>query len=155
MEFTGWFTIERKTVNGKQNWFAKVEKVDSSGKVVRTINTQTLCGNYPTGNLNNIVIFIGGYNNEPTVDCMNVNEVYVTNLSEPPQPKQVEPSFRAGDELVIDHKTQKVYKNGKPFMEKLDIGSQFFEVPVGRSQFVCRSDADKIDIISAIQSRWL
>ena len=154
-EFTGWFTIERKTVNGKQNWFAKVEKVDSSGKVVRTINTQTLCGNYPTGNLNNIVIFIGGYNNEPTVDCMNVNEVYVTNLSEPPQPKQVEPSFRAGDELVIDHKTQKVYKNGKPFMEKLDIGSQFFEVPVGRSQFVCRSDADEIDIISAIQSRWL
>lgn len=154
-EFVGWFTIERKTVNGQQKWFAKVEKVDSSGKVVETINTQTLAGNYPTGNLNNIVIFIGGYNNEPTVDCMNINEVYVTNLSDPPQPKQVSPKFKAGDELLIDHKKQKIYKNGKPFMEELDIGSQFFEVPVGRSQFICRSDAQAIDIISAIQPRWL
>ena len=27
-EFIGWFTIERKTVNSKQKWFAKIEKVD-------------------------------------------------------------------------------------------------------------------------------
>lgn len=154
-EFIGWFTIERKTVNSKQKWFAKIEKVDSSGKVVKTINTQTLAGNYPKGNLNSIVIFIGGYNNEPIVDCMNINEVYVTDLSESSNSNKKAPTFRAGDELLIDHKSQKIYKNGRPIMEELDIGSQFFEVPVGRSQFICRSDADEINIISSIQSRWL
>lgn len=154
-EFIGWFTIERKTVNSQQKWFAKIEKVDSSGKVVKTINTQTLAGNYPKGNLNSIVIFIGGYNDEPIVDCMNINEVYITDLSESSNSNKKAPTFRTGDELLIDHKSQKIYKNGRPIMEELDIGSQFFEVPVGTSQFICRSDAEAIDIISAIQPRWL
>lgn len=154
-EFIGWFTIERKTVNSQQKWFAKIEKVDSTGKVVKTINTQTLVENYPKGNLNSIVIFIGGYNNEPISDCMNINEVYITDLSEESDSNKKPPTFRAGDELLIDHKSQKIYKNGRPIMEELDIGSQFFEVPVGTSQFVCRSDAEAIDIISAIQPRWL
>ena len=86
---------------------------------------------------------------------MNINEVYVTDLSESSNSNKKAPTFRAGDELLIDHKSQKIYKNGRPIMEELDIGSQFFEVPVGRSQFICRSDADEINIISSIQSRWL
>lgn len=151
----GWFTVERRTVNGQHRWYAMVEKLGVNGKVIQSIYTQTISGNFPTGALNNIVIFIGGYNEEPLVNEMNVNEVYVTNLSKPSESNKVVPLFYAGDELVIDHQSQKIYRNGKPIMEKLDIGSQFFSVPVGSSQFICKSDANDINIISSIQKRWL
>lgn len=154
-EMSGWFTLERKTEGGQQKWTAKVEKLGSNGTVERTIKTLTLTGDYPKGNLNNLVIFIGGYNQEPIVESMNINEIYVTNLAKPPKPTEVVPIFTTGDELIIDHQKQKIYKNGKLFMDKLDIGSQFFSVPVGESQFIFRSDAESLDIVSTIQSRWI
>lgn len=154
-EFEGWFTLQRKTVNGKQQWFAKIEKIGSDGKVKKMIQTQTLVGNYPTGELNNIVIFIGGYQKEELVDYMNIHEVYVTNLADPPKPEVIKPIFKQGDELLIDSTTQKVYLNGRLFMTELDIGSQFFDCPVGSSQFICKSDDETIDVSATIQKRWL
>lgn len=154
-EFDGWFTIERKTVNGKQQWYAKVEKMNESGNVVKTIETQRLIGNYPQGALNNIVVFIGGYKDEPIVDVMNVNEVYVTSLMNPPKPEVQRPIFRKGDILIVDNQAQKAYLNGKPIMKKVDIGSQFFNCPVGHSTIKCGSDDEGVIITTAMQKRWL
>ena len=154
-DMVGWFTLERKTVNDAQKWVAKVEKISNEGTVVRTLQTQTLSGNYPKGELNNIVIYIGQYNGDPSVDVMNVNEVYVTDLSNPPKPEEIVPIFKKDDELIIDNLNQKIYKNGRLYMKHLDIGSQFFSSPVGSSQYTCKSDDEDLDIISSVQMRWL
>ena len=155
-EFEGWFTIQRK--NNK--WYCKVEKLDSSGKVVMKKDTATLSSSsYPTGALANIVIWFGKYKDTIPVDVMNVDEVYVTNLGEPPKPKENKPLFKKGDSLIIDFgdQTTRLLRNGQSIsmMQHLDIGSQFFDCPTGESQILVNSDDDGIDVCGSITKRWL
>lgn len=155
-EMLGWFTIERKTVNGKQQWQARVEKIGSNGKVTKTIKTGKLTNSkYPTGDLNNIVIFIGGYKDEPIVDVMNIREIYVTTLRAIGSSKEIQPIARKGQEIVIDHKEQKVYKDEKLFMTSLDIGSQFFGLPTGNNDLIFKSDDKNIEVTTSIHERFL
>lgn len=153
-EFTGWFTLERVTEKNQQKWYAKVEKIDKDGKVTKKLESKKVTGNYPKGDLNNIVIFIGGYKSEELVDYMNVHHVRVTDLSKE-EDEVVLPIFGQGDELLIDNAKQKIYKNGQLFMSELDIGSQFFSSPVGSSEFICKSDDNSIDVVSSIRKKWL
>lgn len=155
-DFVGWFTIERTTENGKVYWNCKVEKLDNGGKVCQTLTSGKLSNaSYPTGNLTNLVIFIGGYGNADPVEIMTINEVYVDNLATPPKPEENKPIFNNGDELVIDFNTQKVYKNGLSLMDELDIGSVFFELPVGTTEITCRSEDKSMDVITSVQKRWI
>ena len=156
-EFNGWFTIQRKTnAGGQQEWFCKIEKLNSSGSVERSIHTNTLVNNsYPKGALSNIVIFFGKYAQVIPVDVMNIAQIKVTNIGTPPKPKENKPIFKKGDELLIDFSEQKAYLNSRDFMNKIDIGSQFFTVPVGNSQVICKSDDNNIDVEMSIQKRWI
>lgn len=155
-DFVGWFTIERTTENEKIYWNCKVEKLNDAGKVVKTLTSGKLSNSsYPTGKLSNLVIFIGGHGNADPVEIMTINEIYVDNLGTPPKPEQNKPIFANGDELTIDFNTQKVYKNGLSMMDELDIGSVFFELPVGSSQITCRSEDKEMDVITSIQKRWI
>lgn len=154
--FTGWFTVERYTENGKVYWNCKVEKLDKSGKASTTISTGKISNtSYPTGSLANLVIFIGGYAQNIPVEVMNINEIYVDNIGTPPKPEENKPIFENGDELTIDFNTQKIYKNGLNFMNELDIGSVFFEVPVGTTHITCRSEDKAMDVVTSIQKRWI
>lgn len=154
--FTGWFTIERYTEGKKVYWNCKVEKLDKSGKVSTTITSGKISNDsYPTTNLANLVIFIGGHGQSVPVEVMNINEIYVDNIGTPPKAEENKPIFEDGDELTIDFNTQKIYKNGLNFMEELDIGSVFFEVPVGTTNITCRSEDKAMDVITSIQKRWI
>lgn len=154
--FSGWFTIERYTENGKTYWNCKVEKLNSAGKVTTTISTGKISNSsYPLTNLSNLVIFIGTHGQSQPVETMNINEIYVDNLSTPPKPEENKPIFDNGDELTIDFNTQKIYKNGLSFMSELDIGSVFFELPVGTAHLTCRSEDKEMDVITSIQKRWI
>lgn len=155
-EFVGWFTIERK---GK-NWKLKVEKIDSSGKVTRKIESETLSNSsYPTGALANVVVWFGKYKDNIAVDVMNVNEIYVTNLGTPPKPKVNKPLFKNGDSLIIDFsdQTTRLIRKGqtKSMMQHLDIGSEFFACPTGESDIGIKSDDKNIDVGASIRKRWL
>ena len=162
-EFVGWFTIERKTENGKQKWKCKVEKINNEGKVVKTIESATLSdSSYPTGALTNIVVWFGKYKDNIAVDTMNVNEIYVTNIGTAPKPKENKPLFKNGDTLIIDFANQDTYlrtgANGsliKSMMQHLDIGSEFFGCPVGTSSMGIRSDDVNINANVEIRKRWL
>lgn len=155
--FCGWFTLQRKTnAGGQQEWYGKIEKLRSDGTVEKTISTNTLVNNlYPKGALTNIVIFFGKYKQTIPVDVMNISEIKITNIGTPPKPKENKPIFKAGDELVIDFSEQKAYLNGRDFMNNIDIGSQFFTIPVGDSQVICNSDDKSIDVEMSIQKRWI
>lgn len=156
-EFVGWFTIQRKTnAGGQQEWMCKIEKLKNDGTIERAIQTNTLVSDsYPSGSLTNVVIFIGQYKQVIPVDVMNITDINITNLNHTPQSNENKPIFRPGDELMIDFSEQKVYLNGRLFMNEIDIGSQFFTVPVGNSQMICKSDDDTIDVEVGIQKRWI
>lgn len=155
-EFVGWFTIERN----KNKWKCKIEKIDSYGKVVRKIETETLAhSSYPTGSLSNIVVWFGKYKNNIVVDSMNVDEIYVTNIGEAPKPKVNKPLFQNGDNLIIDFsdQTTRLLRKGQviSMMQHLDIGSEFFECPTGESQIGVKSDDTNIDVGLSIRKRWI
>lgn len=154
-EFYGIFTIQRVTKNGKQTWSASIEKIGKDNKVVKKLTTQNLVGSYPTGDLNNIIIFIGGHGDSPVVDAMNVTDIEVTNLANPPAPEVIKPIFKANDLLTIDMAKQKVYKNKQLFMTELDLGSQFFSVPVGETDIEFSTDDTGADIEVITKSRWI
>ena len=156
--FKGWFTLERVTgAKGQQIWYAKVEKMGYNGKVLRMMESAKVSGDFPTGELNNIVVYMGGYKDEALVDYMNVDEIKVTNLTNTTVDgdETVAPLFVKGDEVLIDSTNQKVYKNGRLLMSKLDMTSRFFTSPSGVSKIICRSDDKEIDVATSIQKRWL
>lgn len=155
-DFSGWFNVSRETNSqGQQVWKCSVEKLGSDGKVVKTISTNSLINsNYPKASLNHIVVNFLQHKTCPPVDVMTVNHIEVTNLK-PYVPNTNRPIFWAGDELVIDHDTHKVYLNGRPFLEELDIGSEFFSVPTGESEFIFASDDSNIDVTVALTKRYL
>lgn len=155
--FVGWFTIRRRrNEKGQLQWWCKIDKIDDSGKVIRSIQTNTLINDsYPKGELSNIVIWIGQYKKSIAVDVMNVNEVYVTDIGEPPKPKENKPLFKKGDELIIDFASQDVNTWLGSEMQNLDIGSEFFEVPVGASTIYINSDDKELDVVASLQKRWL
>ena len=152
----GTFKITRRTVNGKQQWNCEILKLGSNQVVAQRLVSNTLVDNsFPSGDLANIVIFFGQYENEPVVDTMIVKNIVVTDLSNP-QPQEVrKPIFRANDKLLVDVARQKVYKNGELFMTDLDIGSEFFTIPTGNSIMSVRSDDRDFDIEVGIKKRWL
>lgn len=155
-EFVGWFTIERKG----GYWKCKIEKIDSSGKVVRKIETEKLRNSsYPTGALANVVVWFGKYKDNISVDVMNVNEIYVTNVGTAPKPKENKPLFQNGDSLIIDFgdQTTRLLRKGQTIsmMQHLDIGSEFFSCPTGASEIGIKSDDKDIDVGASIQKRWL
>ena len=156
-EFVGWFTVRRRTnEQGKQQWWCQVEKLNSAGKVERSIQTATLINDkYPKGDLTNIVVWFGQYKSNIVVDVMNVNEIYVTNIGNPPKQKENKPIFQKGDVVDIDFGTQEVYTRKGSLMQHLDIGSEFFACPVGESEMIVNSDDKNINVITSIQKKWL
>lgn len=156
-EFVGNFRIKRvKNSNGNYEWQCSVDKLGENNIVSKTISTSTLVDSrFPKTELSNIVIYFAQFNSEEIVDVMNISNIYIKNLQDPPKPEENKPLFKQGDILLLDFESEKVYKNTDLFMNELDIGSQFFSCPVGNSQFICNSDDQNIDIITSIQTRWV
>ena len=155
-DFVGWFTIERKD----NKWKCKVEKHKNSGEAPELIQSATLSdSSYPTGSLANIVVWFGKYKENLVVDSMNVNEIRVTNIGNPPKEKENKPLFKNGDSLIIDFRNQstRLLRGGKTesMMQYLDIGSEFFDCPIGESQIAIRSDDTNIDVGASITKRWI
>jgi len=152
---SAWFTVARTTDSkGRQVWNAKVEKVDGD-KVVKTLKTKSITkSSYPTGDLNNIVVWFGQYNDNIVCETMTVNHVYVYD-KKPVKAEENQPIFEAEDELVVDFEQQKVYLNDIEYMESVDIGSQFFSSPSGESQFIVVTDDEDADVNVTYTEKWL
>ena len=154
-EFYGDFIIERKTVKGKQVWSVSVTKIEK-GKVVRTLKKTGISNNsYPTGALNHVVLWIGQYKDLPACDVMELTNLKVESLNTSTEEDSNIVYFSQGDELEINCKENKVYLNGTPYMEVVDIGSQFFECDIGISQFIVSSDDNDIYVNGIIEEKYL
>ena len=152
-EFFGQIRVKRERVNGKDQWTCSVDKLEG-GKVVASLNKTALVNaNYPTGELNNLVLFIGGYADKPT-SAMTLTHLTVNQLNEIPAiviPK----IFRSGDNLRIDCSTNMAYLNDIPCMEYVDIGSNFFGVNPGDTELKVFTDDSGVYTSVSLTERWL
>lgn len=153
-EFYGDFIIERKTTGDRQVWNLTVNKL-KDGKVVKTLEKKGISNSsYPKGALNNLVLWFGQYKDKPACDEIGLTDLKVYTLNEFYEEDNLI-YFTNGDELEINCKENKVYLNGTPYMESVDIGSQFFKCPPGRSQFIVFSDDKDIYINGIIDEKYL
>ena len=152
-EFSGEIRIKRETVNGKQQWTVRVDKI-KGGKVVASLSKTALVNSsYPTGDLNNLVLFIGQYKDAPT-SAMTLTHLSVEQLNEVPA-IVIPQIFRAGDKLTIDCEQNLVLLNDIPTMENVDIGSNFFSVDAGDTELKVFSDDTEVYTSVSITERWL
>lgn len=158
-DFEGNVKIRRQTDSkGNQIWSASINKI-YSGKLVccMTANNKIASSKYPKGELSYLGFYIGKYGTAmKPVNTMSINNIKVDrlNIKADQVVKENLQIFQKGDHLQINFQTGEILLNDTPFMEKLDIGSNFFDVPVGKSEIRCVSDGTQLSICG-IQDRFM
>ncbi|MGU8376993.1 distal tail protein Dit [Clostridium perfringens] len=154
----GKFVIRRERAgNGTYLWSASFSKYEN-GNIVKRMETSNGFSSsaFPTGTLNSFGIFIGRYGSEfEPVDVMVVDHIRVKRLNPPSRTETNLEIFGAGDVLDINFQAGTVYKNNIPFLTNIDIGSEFFSIPSGRSQIIVRSDDTSVEVTAGFQERFL
>lgn len=154
-EFYGSFKIRRERVNDNYVWSCEINKIVGDKTVERLVSNSMSDGSFPKGNLNHLVIWFGQYKDKPVVDTMAVTDIKVRRLNKIPETPVNKTIFREGDKLLIDCENNKISLNGTPYMTDLDIGSEFFSVGKGVSQFQVISDDRDIEVTTGIVEKWL
>lgn len=152
--FYGEVLVRRETINNKQYWALQLNKL-VGGRVVRTLRTTMRLTNskYPTGKLNNIVLWFGQHEDKPVPDEIGLTHLKVMELNSVSEEADVI-NFYPGDEITIECGSGDVLLNGFDCVEKCDIGSEFFECPSGNSQFIVNSDDEEVYASATIKERW-
>ena len=158
-DFNGKFIIRReKNEAGRYLWSATVNKIEG-GKIVASIGTDNvLCdASFPTGQLNYIGVFIGQWKDYTPLSVMALTNIRVKKLNFKTDEEVVGnvTLFNPGDDLQIDFSSGEVTINGINYIERVDIGSNFFETPPGESQVIVRSDDEDMIVLSSIQERCI
>lgn len=152
--FYGEFLIRRETKKGKQYWTFQIDKIDG-GKVKKTLKVSNLVNSkYPTGDLNHVVLWFGQHKTMPLPEEIGLTDLKISRLNKVAEDETVI-NFSAGDELEIDCSENRVRLNGFDYMEKIDIGSQFFGCDTGLTQFICNTDDEEAYVSAVIQEKWL
>lgn len=158
-DWNGKLVIRReKNSAGQFLWSASIYKTEN-GRVVATLSTQnSLCSsNYPAGALNYLGFYIGGYGQNANMSVMGITHVKVRKLN---IKAGVDVSsnislFEAGDKLQVNFNSGDVLLNGQSILEKLDIGSKFFNIPSGESRIITRSDDKQVVVCAGIQEKFI
>lgn len=158
-DFFGNVTIRReKNSAGQFLWSASINKVEH-GKIIRNMSTTNAISNssYPTGDLNYLGFYIGKYGNKRNVDLMAINNISVKRLNFKTDQSITDNMtiFNEGDHLQIDFNSGLISLNQRPFLTHTDIGSEFFEIPTGESQFAIKTDDAKAVTLCGIQERFV
>lgn len=147
-----------KNAKGEYLWNFTINKY-SSGKLVQTMSTKNSLNSpsYPNGDLNYIGFYLGQYADKKVVDVMAINNISVKKLNM--KTDSFEDGniyiFEPNDTLQVNFANGNVLKNGVSISTQIDIGSSFFKVPSGESEFVVRSDDDTAIICCGIQHKYL
>lgn len=158
-DFVGNIVIKRESNNkGQKLWSAEIKKI-KDGKVVKSMSTSNSLSNasYPNGDLNYIGVFIGKRNSSEPVTSMAVTNIKVEklNMKTDESTENNVYIFKPGDHLQIDFKNALVTLNHKTILSKLDIGSEFFTIPSGNSQFLYKTDANNSKVLCGFKDRFI
>lgn len=155
----GKFVIRReKNSAGQYIWSVSIYS-HKDGKIIRTMSTPNGLSNsaYPKGALNYLGFYIGKLGNNRPVDIMGISDVRVRKLNMRTDSiiDSNESLFNKGDHLQINFESGLVTLNDIEILTNVDIGSEFFKIPSGRSQIVVRTDDDSACIVAGIQEKFL
>lgn len=152
------YIAREKNSKGQYFWTAYINKYEDGKlkKSMKTANSLTN-DNYPKGDLNYLGFYIASYGSNYPVDLVAIDDIKVKRLN---MKTDVSISdnieiFKEGDNLHIDFEKGLVLLNGSDFMQQLDIGSEFFKVPVGNSQIACVSDDDNFSVVAGFQEKFI
>jgi predicted phage tail component-like protein len=151
-DFMGLLRI-RRTGN---KWYAYVEKRDpKTGKAIVTKSFSFIdSGNKYSQKIAGVAVHVGQYATHPFMSPTYISHLTLTNLKTVSTGETLE-IFDAGDEVIIDHEIGAVFLNGTPYMEDLDIASDFFPIQGGTSQEISFEPDDKCNIIVSHRPRYL
>lgn len=147
-----------KGANGEYLWSANIYKY-KNGQIVNAMSTSNSMSNsaFPKGDLNYLGFYIGKLSGKREVDIVAIENVKVRQLNY--KKLQVDDSnfeiFKKKDHLQIDFSNGLVKLNNQIFLTSVDIGSEFFEIPTGKSQIAIKSDDTEAKVICGIQERFL
>ena len=158
-DLDGQIVIKRtKNENGVYKWSFKLNRY-KNGQIVKTLKTENDLSSsvYPNGKLSYLGFFLGRYGTYDAVDVMRIKNIRMRDLS--PQntisTDDNEEIFESGDILNIDFESGLTTLNNVECMNHIDIGTDFFDIPVGLSQIIIRTDDTSADISVGIQERFL
>lgn len=158
-DFDGQLVIKKeKNTKGQDLWSCEIRKIVNGKMVVgMTTSNQFINASYPKGDLNYIGVYIGRYGNNPETSVMGVKNIKVRKLNM--KTDQVVDGnleiFYPKDHMQIDFATGLVTLNDQPILSRVDIGSEFFSVPKGSSQFVFKTDAVGTSVVCGFQDRFI
>ena len=163
--FGDWNDLDGKVVirrekngNGQYLWSATVYRY-KNGAVQRTMSTSNNLSNsaFPKGALNYLGFYIGKLGSNRAVDVAVVKNITVRKLNMRTDSliSDNESIFKEKDHLQINFDSGLVTLNGIEILTNIDVGSEFFKIPSGRSQVVVRSDDTSASIVAGIQERFL
>lgn len=152
-EFKGYLVIRRE----KGKWSARITKYKDN-EIVKTLESPApkKDDSFPNEDLNHLVFYFAKYGDKPVCDTLAINHIIVNRLNDNVSTEDKNITvIKAGDDITIDCANSKVYKNDELFMEHVDIGSRFFEVPVGETDYRISSDDNSLSSSAIINERWL
>ena len=163
--FGDWNDLDGKVVirreknsKGQYLWSATVYRY-KNGAVQRTMSTSNNLTNsaFPKGALNYLGFYIGKLGSNRQVDIAVIKNISVRklNMRADVGTTNNESLFKKKDHLQINFDSGLVTLNGLDILTNVDIGSEFFKIPSGRSQMIVRTDDDSASIVAGIQERFL
>ena len=163
--FGDWNDLDGKVVirreknsKGQYLWSASVYRY-KNGAVQRTMSTSNNMTNsaFPTGALNYLGFYIGKLGSNREVDIAAIKNITVRklNMRTDSLVSNNESLFKKNDHLQINFESGLVTLNGIEILTNVDIGSEFFKIPSGRSQMIVRTDDTSASIVAGIQERFL
>ncbi len=158
-DFEGQLVVRReKNSNNEDLWTCEIRKI-KNGKWVAGMSTSNAISNkdFPKAELNYIGVFIGRYGTANPVSVVGVDNIKVKrlNMKTDQAIKDNLEIFDIGDHMQIDFAQGLVTLNDQPILNKLDIGSEFFTVPSGQSEFLFKTDAADSLVVAGFQDRFI
>lgn len=147
-----------KNSKGEYFWNVAYYKL-SNGKIINTMTTQNSLSDksYPKGQLNYLGFYIGKFGKERQVDLVSVTNIKVRRLNFKMDQNTTDnlEIFKKDDHMQIDFAKGLVKLNDMAFLSSIDIGSEFFTIPVGSSQIAVKSDDASASVLCGIQEKFL
>ena len=147
-----------KNSAGQYLWSATIYRY-KNGAIQQTMSTSNNLINsaFPTGALNYLGFYIGKLGNNRPVDIAVIKNINIRKLNMKTDigTSDNESLFKDKDHLQINFESGLVTLNDKEILTNVDIGSEFFKIPSGRSQIVVRTDDSSASIVAGIQEKFL
>ena len=156
-EYYGTWTISREKINNKYVWNVSVNK-NEDGKITKSQKVVDIkYSDLPKSELAYVVLYMGTSGTLEKSSAMSLCHIEVEELN-PNKDDDGEKNviyFKEGDILELDCENHTCYINEQQCDNLVDIGSRYFELPVGESKINVRSNDTGIVTDVIYREKWL